>query len=163
VGGLFDALGDRVYQFFMMQADSRYGVEEYRRKTDRRYGRVLDSAAFVQKDNRPGPMYVFGSSLYHVLLNRPQTLPYSGNGFENLLPSQIEALAAGLAVQRPTYIFLCKDLFDVVPKKSPDIMAMLSRDYVVSWEGADGRWYTRMDSHAGATTFPQPANDPLQH
>jgi hypothetical protein len=154
VGGLFDTLGDRIYQFSTMRADGQHGVEEYRRKIDKRYGRVLDSAAFVQNDNRPGSIYVFGSSLYHIVLNRPQTLPYSGNGFENLLPDQVEALAAGLAVQRPTYIFLGKDLFDVLPRKSPDIMAMLSRDYVMSWEGADGRWYTRMDSDTGVSSSP---------
>ena len=149
IGGLFDPLGDRIYQFFSMRADGEAGIQEYRRKMDKRYGRVVDSAAFVEQDNRPGPIYVFGSSLYHIMLNRPQTLPYSGNEFEYLLPSQIKELAAGLAVQRPTYIFLEKDKFDVVPRKSPEIMTMLSRDYAVSWQGADGRWYSRIDKEPG--------------
>ena len=38
---------------------------------DKRYGRVLDSAAFVEHDIGQGPIYVFGSSLYHILLNAP--------------------------------------------------------------------------------------------
>ena len=146
VGGLFDVLGDRVYQFFSMRADGERGVEEYRRRVDKRYGWVLDSAAFVKQDNRPGNIYVFGSSLYHILLDRPQTMPYAGNEFEYLLPSQIQELAAGLVAQRPAYVFLERDKFDVVRRKGPEIMAILSRDYVVSWEGADGRWYTRIDS-----------------
>ena len=33
-------------------------------------------------------------------------------------------------------------------------MAILSRDYVVSWEGADGRWYTRIDNDVAGQPSP---------
>ncbi len=103
---------------------------------------MMSETAFLNEAGSiAGPIYVFGSPIYHHVSQRKQALPRNGWGWEVGLKSHWDSLHSQLLSAKPAYIHVSQHYGPMISEKAPAVAQLLRRDYAPLSVQSDGQWF----------------------
>lgn len=96
-----------------------------------------------QESARPGPIFVAGDPLFHILSGRRMCTAIHGWSLELITPELWQDLFDQLRVARPIYVFIDKGYAELIEQQLPELRLWLASDYSECRNSVHGTWYER--------------------
>lgn len=116
----------------------------YQADVSKYYKMMIKSVHFLRAaDALPGPVYVFGNTMMHILSERPSPHYTTGSAWNFFLPEQIDDILTTLERKKVPYVFVDRVDSSKLSRRQPRIVDYLETHYKRHHMDEAGQWYIR--------------------